>query len=1066
MDVPGEGAQMDIRLLGTIELRADGRRCGLGSGKAGCTLAALAYDVGRPVSLDTLVHRVWDDAPPPRARESLYTYASRIRAALRKVGGPDAPALAHHAHTYVLEADPETVDLRRYLSLTARARALDGGGDTQQALRLLDEAAGLWRGEPLAGLTGFWAEEVRATAEAAHLAAALTRAGLDLRLGRFADAVAALSAPAARHPTDESLAARLALALHGCGRTAEATHLLREVTHRLVTEHGTDPGEELRRVQHGILNGAPAVQLLPRADRALPERERAAVPDNLPHDVPWVGRSTELRHLATALSPAAGTPRGVVALEAIDGMGGVGKTALAVHAAHVLRERFPDGRLYLNLGAHASFQEPLGPEAALGQLLRLLGVPAAGLPPAVDDLTALWRTMLSDRRAIVILDDAAGPEQVRPLLPGATPSQVIVTSRRRLTGLPGVRPVSLDVLCRAEAIDLFHDRVGARRPAEEAETAEIVRLCGYLPLAIEMAASRFLSHGSWTARDLVDRLARPARLAEIRDGYRDLARTFAFSYRSLTPVQQTAFRRLSLHIGSEFGAYAAAALTGLSLDDTERVLEDLLNCHLLQEPSPHRYRIHDLLREYARTLTDTGPGDDGGSDGRAVDRLLDLCLDCADRADRMLFPHRPRTAVTLDRRPAEAPSWLDPAGPQEWFATERTNLLAALDHAARDAPPRRAALLVHALGGFLESEGLWRVAEPLHERAAAHWHQAGEPAAEARALVDLSVARLIGARYEEAIASASGALVLARATGDRETEPEALHYLALPHMYTARNHEALAYQQEALSLHMRSGNRLQQARSLNNMGIILLELGRHQQALGCFLDALARFREVDDRRGQCQTLNNCGEIYALLGLTDRATRAYSQALALARAGGSRAYRATVEMNLARELMGSGDPERPLALCRRALATFRGTADRRHESIALNTLGQALSCAGYDEEALAHQWAALTLARRIGATQEEAHALRDLALAELRTGRFRKADEHLTATLAINRRMEALLEEATTLDRMAELRLATGAPTEAGELRREAAAIRDRLGRSGSDSIDPESVELDHLDQGA
>ncbi|MGK5546641.1 tetratricopeptide repeat protein [Streptomyces sp. URMC 127] len=1071
-DVPAEGALVEFRLLGTVELRAGERRSGLGSGKARCTLAALAYDVGRPVSLDTLVHRVWDDDPPKRARENLYTYASRIRSALHQVGGADAPALTSYAHTYILEADPETVDLRRYLGLIAQARALAESGDSAQAIRLLEEAARLWRGEPLAGLQGSWAGHVRATAETASVAAMRTHAVLTMRLGNFTDAAAGLAALAGRCPTDESLAALLAVALHGSGRTAEATRLLRRVTHLLVTEHGTDPGEELQRVQQGVLNSVPAVQLLPRTGSAEPGRERAAVPDNLPHDVPWVGRAEELRRLSTALAPGPDGPRSVVLLEAIDGMGGVGKTALAVHLAHELRERFPDGRIYLNLRAHATFQEPMEPEDALGRLLRLLGVPATGLPRTLDELSSLWRTMLADRRAVVILDDAAGPEQIQPLLPGATPSQVIITSRRRLAGLPGVRPVSLDVLSRAEAVALFRDRVGHREPEDEGDskdTAEIVRLCGHLPLAIEIVASRFLTHGSWTTRDLVTRLARSERLPEIRDGHRDLARTFDFSYRSLTGLQQTVFRRLSLHIGAEFGAYAAAALTGLSLDDTERALEDLLNCHLLQEPTPHRYRIHDLLREYARGLTARAAGSagpDDAEDGAALRRLLDFYLDCADRADRMLYPHRIRTAVTPERPPAEAPVWLDPVGPQEWFATESANLLAALDYCRREGSGRRAALLAHALGGHLEAEGLWGVAEAAHRAAAAHWQREANDRARARALTDLSVVCTNGAHYEEAIRHADEALRLARASGDAECEPEALQRLALPYAYTARSHEAQAFQREALSLLMRTGNRLQQARCLNNLGIMLLDVGRHHEAVECFLDALSRFRRVDDRRGQCQILNNLGEIHTLLGNRERATRSYAQALALAKASGNRWYRATVEMNLARVLLDSQDVQHPLALCRQALDTFRGMGDRRHESIALNTLGQALRRAGREDEALAHQSAALTLARRIGATPEEAHALRELALTELWTGRLRKAAGHLGAALAIHRRTGAHLEEAKTLEALAELRAQSGDASGARAARREAAGIREKLNDPLPDPSRPTPLTFDQLDQGA
>ncbi|MGK5731666.1 AfsR/SARP family transcriptional regulator [Streptomyces sp. URMC 124] len=1085
---------MEFRLLGTVELRAGERRNGLGSAKARCALAALAHDAGRPVGLDTLIHRVWDDDPPRRARDNLYTYVSRIRSALQKVGGDDAPALTSYAHTYLLEADPETVDLRRYLGLTSRARALAESGDPARAVRLLDEAARLWRGEPLAGLSGSWAEHVRATAEAASVSATRTRAVLTMRLGDFADAVAGLSGLARRCPTDESLAGLLALALHGSGRTAEAGRLLRRVTHALVTEHGTDPGEELRRVQQGVLGGVPAIQLLPRSGPGPGSgpgsgsgQEPAAVPDNLPHDVPWVGRAEELRRLSTALGTGPDGPRAVVLLEAIDGMGGVGKTALAVHVAHALRDRFPDGRIYLNLRAHATFQEPMDPEDALGQLLRLLGVPAGGLPRTLDELTALWRTMLADRRAVVILDDAAGPDQIRPLLPGATPSQIIITSRRRLAGLPGVRPISLDILCRSEAVALFRDRIGAREAAEaagagtgagagagagadtgeanEADTAEIVRLCGHLPLAIEIVASRFLSHGSWTTHDLMTRLARSDRLPEIRDGHRDLARTFDFSYASLTPLQQRVFRRLSLHIGAEFGAYAAAALTGLSLDDTERALEDLLNYHLLQEPTPHRYRIHDLLREYARGLGAAEPAA-RAEDEEAVQRLLAFYLHCADRADRVLYPQRIRIDVTAVRAPAESPAWIDPAGPQEWFATERNNLLAVLDHARKAGAPREAALLTNALGGFLGEEGMWTVAQAAQQDAVAYWRGAGDRRAHARALNDLSVVSTHLARYDEAMRHANEALALARACGDAESEPEALQRLALPYAYTARSHEALTCQQEALTLLMRTAKRLHQGHCLNNLGIILLDVGRYNDAAECFLDALSRFREVDDRRGQCQILNNLGEIHGTLGNRERAVRSYTQALALAKALGNRGHQATIGMNLARELLASQDVEHPLALCRQALETFRSIGEQRHESIALNTLGRALRRAGREDEALAHQSAALTLARRIGATHEEASALRELALTELWTGRLRNAADHLASALALHRAAGAHLEEATTLEALAELRGQSGDPAGARRARREAEDIREKLSEPLPDPSRPTPITFDQLDQGA
>ncbi|WP_181923631.1 AfsR/SARP family transcriptional regulator [Streptomyces inhibens] len=1072
---------MEFRLMGTVELRSGARGSGLGSGKERIVLAALAHDVGRPVSIETLAHRLWDDSPPRRARPNLYTYVSRVRRALAEIGGAEAPPLALRARTYTLEADPETVDLRRYLNLVARARVLSDSGDTPGALGLLDRAAALYRGEPLAGLSGSWAEQVRTTVAARQLAATLTRSGIELRLGHFAEVVPDLTTLLERHPADEALTAQLALALYGCGRIAEATEVLHKTGARLRRGFGADPGSALRRIQRGILSGVPAAELLTPAPAAPVTSGPAPttglpVPDNLPRDVPWVGRRDELRRLTAALTDApdsaASARHPVVALEAIDGMGGVGKTSLAVHAAHLLRHRFPGGRVHLDLRAHAPFEAPLEPAAALGILLRRFGMPAARIPHELEELVAQWRALLSDRRAVIILDDATGPDQVRPLLPaGSSPSLVIITSRSRLTGLPDVRPISLGALTPDDAVALLRSRLGNERLVNDESAAEIVRFCGHLPLALDMVTSRLKTRTTWSTADLRDRLVRErGRLGEIRDASGDITRTFDFSYRGLTAPQQHAFRMLGRHIGSEFGVHAAAALIDRPVDGTERTLEELLNLHMVMEPSPHRFRLHDLLRVYANELTADVP--DADHDRQAVQRLTDFYLHTADRADRMLYPHRARIGLPVAARPAELPQWLDPAGPKEWLLTEKPNLLAVVEYARAQGDTLRTALLAHVLGEYLVAEGHWDLARELHEAAVAHWRAEEDAGAEARALLDLTTVLARGGGYDRALRAAHRALDLARRAPDPEAEAEALHQQAVLLWYTARNLEALPLQQQALSLRMRTADRRQQARSLLTLGIILLHLGSHAEAFGSFQDALERFRAVDDRRGQYLTLNNLGELHLASGAPDRAGHAYRQALTLARSMSDRAEQATVRMNLAGVLTTAGELDEALTLHSEALEALRDIGDRRNEAVAMNALGRTLQLAGRDDEALAHHRAAVALARRIGAACEEARALRELGLAELRTGRVGQAARHLEGSLALARRIQAPDDVTRSLEALAKLREAEGNDQEAIALRQEAAVLQRSLEsqlaiqQTEEEDSDPASIKPAPFHKGA
>ncbi|MEE1938944.1 tetratricopeptide repeat protein [Streptomyces sp. TRM 70361] len=1020
-----------ILLFGPVELQVGDRYGRLGSAKERLVLAVLAWEAGRPVEIDTLIHRVWDDIPPARARDNLYPKVSRIRGVLARLGGADAPPLTRHAQTYTLGIAPEAVDVRRYLGLVDSAGNSAEHGDQQEALHRLDEADRLWRGEPLAGTAGLWAEEVRGELARKRSAATVRRASALLALGRCADAVALLSPMAERLPLDESLTEMLALGLYGSGRTADADRLLRDMQRRLYRETGAGGGERLRRVQEGIAKRAPVAELLPHGPAASPPPRLAPPPepsaagqvrppDNLPPDISWVGRRGEVDRLLAAATRAAGPAVRVVALEAIDGMAGVGKTSLAVHVAYQLRDRYPDGWIRLELRGHDPVQEPLTPQAALAELLRLFGLPGHGLPQTLGGLTARWRTLMADRRAVVILDDAAGPEQVRPLLPGASPSLVMITSRRRLTGLAGAHPISMDVLPQDEAVELFRRRVGPDRVPDDTETAEIVRLCGHLPLAIDIVASRFVSRTSWTAADLIERLACSGeRLTEIRDANREIAGAFWFSYQALTVGQQAAFRRMGLYLGPDVGFDAAVALTGLRPGEADRVLEELTDCHLLTEPSPYRYRMHDLLREYARALAVTERESRWAE--RTVQRLLDHYLRTADTADRRMYPHRTRMVAGHGSPGPATTRRSEDVDPQGWFAAESANLLAALEYSRAHRPPCETALLVHVLAGFLETEGHWAIAEPLLREAVGHWRGMEDKEAEARALLDLGAVCTRTGAYETVVESAEHAIRLARETGDEEVEAEALHQLGLVSWHSGHYPKALSYQQRALALRTRRGDRLQQARALNALGIVLLHLGETEKSLERFREAVGGFRAVGDRRGLYRTLNNIGEVHRQQGNLELALRSYREALEISRTVGNSVDRATFQMNLAEVAQASGNTDEAHDLFQEALSTFRSVGDRRNETISHIGIGTALRARGCAEEAVARYETALALARGIGAAGEEIQALRELGLAEWKLGRVRQAAERLEAALELARRAHAAGEETGILRALTELR---------------------------------------------
>ncbi|WP_369227149.1 tetratricopeptide repeat protein [Streptomyces sp. R39] len=1035
-------ALVEFQVLGPVGLRVDGRRVELGSDKERALMAALALDVGRPVALDVLMDRLWDGEPPPRARENTHSYVSRLRRRLRLAGpaSPSAPRIISRAHTYTLEAARDSVDWRRFQDLVAQAGAAAAGGDDERAATLLDRAERLWQGEALAGLPGLWAETVRRTLAERRLSATVSRVGACLRLGRFTEVSAELSALVDRHPGDETLAGQLILAYYGSDRYTEALRVHQETRQLLMTQYGSRPGAELDRLHRGILDRVPAADLVrgrPAASRPAASRPAAAPPPprphrprNLPHQPPLVGRRAELQALSTAVDAAAedGSVISLECVSTVSGMAGIGKTAVAVHGARRLAERYPAAQLYVDLRGHSPAGEPLSAGAALATLLRLLGTPAETIPVELEARAALWQTMLAERRAVIVLDDAVSADQIRPLLPSGSPSLTIITSRRHLTGLPHARHIPLDVLPTDDAIALFRAFADGERTLDIQEMTRIVRTCGHLPLAIELVASRFRAHPAWTLTTLADRLMRSeGRLDELRDAEREMVRAFDLTYQTLTEEQRTAFRRLSVLPGPDVTADSAAASLGLPPAAAERVLESLLACHLLREPTPDRYQFHDLLREYGhhRSLTD-----DTERDRAAVlRRLVDFRVAAAEHADRLAYPRRTRPAPPPEHGRTRLPHWPDAPAARSWLATERANLLATEVQARSRGHHGAAARLAYAMAGFLDEECHWHDARTVLQHAADHWTRTGEQAALCRTLLHLSAVHAHTARYREAAETGDRALRIARATGDTEAEAEVLRTLGTLNWHLGDHRAALVLFQKSFAITTRSGDSLDRARLHNNMAVTLLFLGEHDRALEHFEKSLSGFTEAGDHAALGKTLNNIGDLYMRRGDLDSARRAFEESLAFLERSGNRYDRATVRGSLADALTESGDTTAALPLYQETLTEFRELGDRKSQADTLIGMGEAHRKAGDTEKAVRQLLDALDIARMIGAAHQEIQALHRIGQTYFDAGRFDTAREHLEAAVSLAEHTHDADEKTKAESVLTEVRLASGTAAE-------------------------------------
>lgn len=1026
---------MDFRVLGAVEARVDAHPVAIGHAKRRCVLAVLLCEAGRVVPAERLIDRVWGENPPGSVRNILSGYVGRLRTALLSAGAHGV-RLARSSGGYLLDADPESVDVHRFRRLVAEART---AAEDQQAADLLRDALALWQGEALSGLTGPWAEETRAGLGDEHLTAELQYHELGLRLGRHRQALERLRHLAAAHPLDERVVRHLMTALHRGDRQAEALETYEETRRRLAEELGVDPGSELRSLHQQILRGSPRA----------PDTGAPAVPAELPHDVAgFSGRTEATARLSTLLDVYAGEP---VMISVISGTAGVGKTALAVHVAHRVRDRFPDGQLYVDLRGYDHDSAPVAPGEALGQLLRSLGLTPQQIPSDPDEQARRYRSLLDGRRMLIVLDNAASVRQVRPLLPGSPTCRVLVTSRHRLTGLVaqnGAEPLRLDVLAPQEARELLAAVLGEQRVAAEPEAAEeLSRRCGRLPLALRVAAAQLLGDRQRRIAGLATELADGDRLAalELDDDRSSTVRAaFDLSYRALAPDAARLFRLLGLIPGPDITGPAAAALLDTSESRAGVLLTTLVTAHLIESPAPDRYRFHDLLRDYARERV--AAEEPPPQRAAAEEQLLASYLRTAETAGGALpwqYPQLPQDPAGPDGMPAT---------PDEATAaltrldSEQANLLAAVEHTAGSGPRHfawrlTAALLRYCWLGL--PRGAWQTAAQAALRAA---EADGDRRGQAAMHRSLGIAHWDMGDHPQAVRHHTRVLQLHREAGDPLGQSLALNGLGLVDTEAARLDDALEHFAEALRLSREAGRLDAEAQALIGLGLAHRDRGRLELSAGHLEQALRTLRRAgaDDETHRLPALSAVYWEQGRLREAARALHAADDDAGTVLREPRNANPTTLDIT-ARIALDVGHHEEALTYAERSLRLAEHTGRRRLLAIALTTLADARLRTGHAAEAVRTHEHALSIARAVGNQRTEAETLLGLAESHRARRHHREALAHARRALALAHRGGFDVVKARAMTELAAIHTARGRPSAARTRARSAVALHRRTG---------------------
>jgi DNA-binding SARP family transcriptional activator len=916
----GETVAVEFRVLGAVEAVVDGRSVDLGHTRQRGVLAVLLVEVNQPVPVDRFVDRVWGEQPPQRGRDALYSYLSRLRAVLAPI--PDV-VLRRRSTGYVLTVDEDSVDLRRFRRLIDEARA---AVDDREALALFDDALALWRGEAFADLDSPWFASVRTALEAERRAVELDRTDAALRCGQHSVLLAGLTSQAAQHPVDERLVGQLMLALYRAGRQADALSTYQRLRVDLAEQLGTDPNPSLQQLHQQILTADPGL-----APPGRPAEAMAATPRQLPlAPAGFAGRANELATLTAALTGVDGT---TVLISALAGAGGIGKTWLVLHWAHTHVDRFPDGQLFVDLrgfspdSGFSSAVKPLAPESVLRGFLEALGVGVNRIPSNLHAQSALFRSLVARRRMLIVLDNVADAAQVMPLLPGSPTCTVVVTSRRQLTSLVtryNARHIQLGRLTDADARQLLIERLGAARvAAEPAAVDDILSCCAGFPLALALVAGRAHINPAISLTDLAAELRDASLRRAVLDDDDPDASVFAvlsWSLPVLTDQERRVFGLLGIAPGPDSSLAACASLAGLPAAEARNVLGGLETASLIDRTGPDRYRMHDIVRLYAKHHASSGQPQDKRQ--LALRRAVAFYLHTADKADRKLGPQP--TPVQL----AEPPEGCTPLELSDedasiaWFKAESRCVIGAqqtaFDLGWHDAVWQLATVLeaFHVRSGnLLDAVAAWRAGLT----AAAH---------NADPTVRISSHRRLGGALarmgqdDEALANLGEALTLAERTHNRLQQALTHRIVAWVRQRRGEDRQAIHHAKQALRLYRELGNPRREADALNAVGWCAARLGDYDDARLHCQAALELHRRLGDELGEAATLDSLAFIDHHTGRYTEAVNYYRHALTLLRRHQSAYAVADTLEAMGYPLIALGQPKVAVTVWHEALALYQ------------------------------------------------------------------------------------------------------------------------------------------------
>jgi DNA-binding SARP family transcriptional activator len=987
----GLDADFCIAALGPLVVLRRGVEIPLGGQAQRTLLGLLAISADAAVHREEIADALWGGNPPASWTTVLQSYVSRLRrlidpghAARSRTG-----LLSSDGDRYRLHVTAGQLDLLSFRRLLADARKARAIGSKDAARSAYERALDLWRGEPLEDMDTLRTHPAVIALAAERMAAVLDYADFAAANDWHDSAARYLRAVVAKDPLDEPSHARLMIALAGSGRHAEALSLYRELQGRLDEELGVAPGPQLRAAHAAVLR-----------QQALPPPASWAIPRQLPARVrQFTGRQVELKTLSSMLADNSGDPAATMVISAIGGTAGVGKTALAVHWAHQVADRFPDGQLYVNLRGYDPGQ-PLSAANVLAGFLRALGVPGQDIPPEAEERAARYRSLLAARRMLIVLDNAGSADQVRPLLPGTPGCTVLVTSRDALAGLvarDGATRLDLDTLPQQDAVVLLRALIGARVDADPVAAAELAGQCCQLPLALRVAAELAASRPAISLAALTGELADlPARLDQLEatgDPRTQVRTVFSWSYRHLDPATARTFRLLGLHPGPDLEPYAAAALTGTAVQQARRALDRLAGAHLIAPAAPGRHGMHDLLRGYAGELS--AALDIGGEDQHAaLTRLFDYYLHSAATAMDTLVPAERHRRPRVPRPATPIPSLADPAAARDWLDGERAALVAAAAHTAAHGWPGHATRLAAILGHYLLSGGHLPEADIIFGHALDAARRTGDRAAEASALSLIGSLDKARARLQQAANQYRQALDLFRAAGDRTGEALTLGNIGMVEADLGRYEQATCYHLEAIAIFRdMGGDRLAEARAIGGLGLILQRQGRYKEAADNHRQCLDLSRQIGDHLGETWSLARLGTVDLRRTRYQHAADYLQQALALARNIGSTAAEIEITGHLGNAYLALGRYQQATANFQQALALARQLGAGQMEASALNGLGEVLSQTGETEKARAYHTTALRLVAQTDSLREQASAHRGLARTYQASGDWLQARHH-------------------------------------------------------------------------